>query len=51
MRSSSSAQTIMGTGLLSNSSRNEASRCFSSVMSTRRPMTGETRRRLPLSLP
>ena len=39
MRSSSSAQTIIGTGLLSNSRRNEASRCFSSVMSTRRPMT------------
>ena len=38
MRSSSSAQTIIGTGLLSNSSRNEASRCFSSVMSTRRPI-------------
>ena len=38
MRSPSSAQTIIGTGLPSNSSRNEASRCFSSVMSTRRPM-------------
>jgi len=28
----------MGTGLLSNSNRNEASRCFNSVMSTRRPI-------------
>ena len=30
--------TNIGTGLASNSSRNEASRCFISVMSTRRPM-------------
>src|SRR5258707_14352322 len=35
MRSLPSAQTIIGTGLLSNSSRNEASRCFNSVISTR----------------
>ena len=32
------AQTNIGTGLLSNSRRNEASRCFISVMSTRRPI-------------
>src|SRR5579871_724774 len=38
MRSSLRAQTIIGTGLLSNKRRNEASRRFNSVISTHKPM-------------
>src|SRR5215831_4439247 len=38
MDSSSSAQTIIGTGLPSNNSRNDSSLCFNAVMSTRNPM-------------